>query len=76
MTYQITVDDDKAPAFVNFLKELEFVTISEGEQAPYKEKKLLNPDEPLPYFGAFPDWDLEADNRRKNDTEKRLNGWL
>lgn len=72
MTYQIIVDDDKAPAFVNFLRELEFVTISESEPAPYKEKKPLDPDEPLPGFGAFPEWPLI--DRKANDA-KRLGEW-
>lgn len=81
MELQITVDDSKAKHFLAFLKELDFVVVKAMTKAKKKEtttppveKQPTDPE--FSYFGACPDWDMDAEELRYGGMEKRMKGWL
>jgi len=81
MELQITVDDRKAKHFLAFLKELDFVVVKamsgpkkKEAAATQAEKPATDPD--FSYFGACPDWEMDAEELRYGGMEKRMKGWL
>ncbi len=76
MTYELIIHEDKEKQVINFLKQLDFVTVK-AVKKPVKKKieKKTEAGKDLPYFGICPDWDLDVKKMRKESTEKRLKGW-
>ena len=68
MDLQITVEERKAKQFVAFLKELDFVEVKKTLKTPAENKKS-NPT--FSYFGACPDWDIEASELRAMGNRKK-----
>ena len=77
MTYELIIDAGKEKTVINFLKQLDFVTVKAVKKDSKKKiEKKTEPLEDLPYFGLCPDWDMDVRGMRKKSTEKRLKGWL
>jgi len=68
MELQITVDDRKAKHFLAFLKELDFVVVKEKVRK-VTAKKAKEPE--FAYFGACPDWEMDADVLRATSNREK-----
>jgi hypothetical protein len=71
MDFVISIDDERGKSLIAFLKKLDFVVLR-----PFKSGKNTRPTASAPsgapsYFGACPDWDIEADVLRKQSSPRR-----
>jgi len=80
MIYEMTIDEIKGKNVLALLKELDYVTIRKvtAKSKPKTKAKKSSPtkDDDIPYFGAAPDWDIDASELRSRSNKKRLAGWL
>ena len=75
MIYELTIEDSKEKQVIAFLKDLDFVKVKKVTKSKTVTKKAAPTDNyDLPYFGACPEWDVEADDLRKT-ANKRLIKW-
>ncbi len=77
MIYELDIEDGKEKPIINFLKQLDFLTIRQIKKSEDKitpTKKEAGSD--LSYFDTCPEWELNTDELRKMDTAKRIKGWL
>jgi hypothetical protein len=77
MLYELEIEDGKEKPVINFLKQLDFITVRSVKKPRSKkvDKKSTETGD-LPYFGACPDWEMDVKEMRKKDTARRLEGWL
>ena len=71
----LRVEDSKAETLVSFLKELDFVVVK--KTAPVKKKRTPKTsakkkltDKDFPYFGACPDWEVDAKTLRAQSNHR------
>ena len=64
---RINVEDKKAKQLVAFLKQLDFVEVQKSAKTKSAPKK--KPD--FSYFGACPDWNVEAADLRALSNRKK-----
>jgi hypothetical protein len=77
MIYEMIIEEGKEKPVINFLKQLDFVTIkSVKKTSKQKVEKINGIQNDLPYFGACPEWEMDVKEMRKNNTKKRIEGWL
>ncbi len=77
MIYELIIDEGKEKTVINFLKQLDFVTVKAVKKKPVKkvEKKTGQAGD-MPYFDTCPDWEMDVKEMRRKDTLKRIEGWL
>ncbi len=69
----LRVEDSKAESLVSFLKELDFVEVKKDdskEKKGSKKTKKKTPD--FAYFGACPDWEMDANELRATGNRKKV----
>jgi len=72
MDLQITVEESKAKLFVLFLKQLDFVDVKKTTRKTEKEAKKGKQKTPsFAYFGACPDWEMDAKELRATSNRKK-----
>ena len=77
MLYELDIEEGKEKPVINFLKQLDFLTIrTVGKSVKKKVDKRITEAGDLPYFDSCPDWNMDVKEMRKNDTNRRLEGWL
>jgi len=77
MIYELEIEEGKEKPVINFLKQLDFLSVK-AVKKPRKKKveKKAAETEDLPYFGMCPDWEMDVKEMRKKDTIRRTEGWL
>lgn len=75
MIYELTIEDNREKTVIAFLKQLDFVKIKKVPKSTKSKKTHPVQDDDLPYFGAAPDWDIDASELRKKNTKQRLSEW-
>jgi hypothetical protein len=77
MIYKLEIEEGKEKPVINFLKQLDFVTVSvikKASKSGAKTTPLQHND--LSYFDTCPTWDMDVKSMRKKDIKKRIKGWL
>lgn len=68
----IRVEDSKVEKLVSFLKELDFVVVQKDKKNTEKGSKKSKKKTPqFAYFGACPDWEIEAKDLRATSNRKK-----
>ncbi len=77
MIYELEIEDGKENPVINFLKQLDFLTIKSIKKTSRKKVVQKTPETvDLPYFGVCTEWEFDVKELRKNDSSRRLEGWL
>ena len=77
MLYELDIEEGKEKPVINFLKQLDFLTIKPiGKSVKKKVDSRITDTGDLPYFDTCPDWNMDVKEMRKKDTNRRLEGWL
>ena len=76
MEYELTIEKGKEETIISYLKKFDFVTLRKKSNAkkPAKKKAVKKQVDFL-YFGVLPDWDIEAEDLRKNKLRKTKIQW-
>ncbi len=72
MDFIVSIDDERGKSLIAFLKKLDFVVLKPFRQK--RQSEAVKPPQPLSkpaYFGACPDWDMDADELRKKASPRR-----
>jgi ribosomal protein L11 methylase PrmA len=68
----LRVEDSKAETLVSFLKELDFVEVKKTDKKEEKGSKKNKKKTPeYAYFGACPDWEMDAKELRATSNRKK-----
>jgi hypothetical protein len=77
MIYELIIEDGKEKPVINFLKQLDFISVKAVKKDKTAKKKTeTKPLQDPSYFDSYPNWEMDIETIRKKSTKKRLNGWL
>ncbi len=76
MIFELEIKDGKEKFVINFLKQLDFVSVKAVKSRKKKTSQATSESNNLSYFNTLPDWDMDIKAMRKNDTIKRAEGCL
>ena len=69
MIYELTIENNRDKTVIDFLKQLDFVKIKKITKNTQPQKTKPKQEIDFPYFGAAPDWDIEASELRKKNSK-------
>ena len=72
MIYELTIENNRDKTVIAFLKQLDFVKIKKVQKSTRPKKNQPTKDDELPYFGAALDWDIDASELRKKNSNQHI----
>ncbi len=65
MDFILTLEGEQGQSLLRFLQGLDFVKLRPAEKPRAASSEPPDAPKTYPYFGACPDWDIEAEDLRK-----------